>query len=53
MIMLHETVKRIRTVRILVTSVSMMGMIMPQTAQNNVKNHHHCHYSMYEMVKRR
>ena len=52
MIMLYEMVGRIRTVRILVTSVSMMVTTMPQTTQNKLMTHHHHHHLlMHEMAR--
>ena len=52
MIMLYEMVGRIRTVRIMVTSVSMMGMTMPQTTQNKLMTHHHHHLLMHDEMAR-
>jgi hypothetical protein len=51
MIMLHETVRRIRTVRILVTSVSMVGTTIPQTTQNTLMTHQYLHLIMHEMAR--
>ena len=52
MIMLHKMVRRIRTVRILVTSVSMMVTTMPQTTQNKLMTYyHHHHHSMHDMAR--
>jgi hypothetical protein len=45
-------VRRIRTVRILVTSVSLMETTMPQTTQNKLMTHHHHHYHLMHEMER-